>query len=41
MGTYEDTVDTLERELNTIEQTYRTLTDEDWKHDDPRLRQTG
>ena len=31
MGTYEHTVDTLERELDAIEQTYRSLTDEDWK----------
>jgi hypothetical protein len=31
MGTYEHTVDTLERELTAIEQTYRSLTDEDWR----------
>ena len=31
MATYEQTVDTLERELTTIEQTYRNLTDEDWQ----------
>ena len=31
MGTYEDTVDTLERELSAIEQVYRNLTEEDWE----------
>jgi uncharacterized protein (TIGR03083 family) len=31
MATYEQTVDTLERELNSIEQTFRSLTDEDWQ----------
>ena len=31
MGTYGHIVDTLERELTAIEQTYRNLTDEDWQ----------
>lgn len=31
MGTYEHTVDMLERELNAIEQTYRNLTGNDWR----------
>lgn len=31
MGTYEHVVDTLERELTAIEQTFRSLSDEDWQ----------
>ena len=31
MGTYEHTVDTLERELNAIEQAFRNLNEEDWQ----------
>lgn len=37
MGVYEHTVDTLERELSAIEQTFRNLTDEDW-HRPTRLQ---